>query len=87
MRMVRAKRTSASIELSFPNARVAGAVYRSLKPEEATPKETKCRAKIVRRKNVLCLEIEADDTAALRAALNSFLRWVSVARDMIERRD
>ena len=87
MKVAVAKKASARIELFFPNEGVAGAVYRSLKPEEAMPKETKCRATIERGKNVLCLEIEADDTAALRAALNSFLRLASVARDMIKRRD
>jgi tRNA threonylcarbamoyladenosine modification (KEOPS) complex Pcc1 subunit len=82
--MARAKRASAYLELSFPSARIAGAIYGSLKPEESLPESAKCRAKIAKRKNVLCLEVEAEDTAALRAALNSFLRWASVARDMVD---
>jgi len=82
--MARAKKASACLELSFPSARIAGAIYGSLKPEELVPEAAKCRAKIMKRKNVLCLEVEAEDTAALRAALNSFLRWMSVALDMVE---
>ena len=82
--MARAKKASAHLELSFPSTRIAGAIYGSLKPEELIPEAAKCRAKIVKRKNVLCLEVEAEDTAALRAALNSFLRWASVARDMVK---
>jgi len=82
--MARAKRASAHLELSFPSARIAGAIYGSLKPEELLLEAAKCRTKITKRKNVLCLEVEAEDTAALRAALNSFLRWASVARDMVE---
>ncbi len=82
-----AKRANAYLELTFPDTRVAGAVYRSLKPEEVLQRGARCETKIGRRKNVLCLEIEAEDTAALRAALNSFLRWASVARDMIKRGD
>jgi tRNA threonylcarbamoyladenosine modification (KEOPS) complex Pcc1 subunit len=81
--MAKAKKASAYLELSFPSTKMANVIFTSLKPEEHLPKAAKCRAKITKRKNVLCLEVEAEDTAALRAALNSFLRWVSVARDMV----
>jgi len=84
--MVKAKRAGACIELAFENAKVADVIYRSLKPEELLPESTGCRASITRMKNVLCLEIDAKDTTALRAALNSFLRWAMVARDMTETR-
>jgi KEOPS complex subunit Pcc1 len=30
----------------------------------------------------LVLKVEADDLAALRAALNSYIRWMIVAEDM-----
>lgn len=82
--MAKAKKASAYLELFFPGTKVANVVFASLKPEEHLPEAVKCRAKIAKRKNVLCLEVEAEDTAALRAALNSFLRWVSVARDMMK---
>lgn len=81
--MVSAERTSASLELTFPDARTANVVCESIKLEQL-PKSTRCEARTSCRKNVLCLEIDARDTAALRAALNSFLRWVAVARDMTE---
>lgn len=82
--MAGAKRAGASIELTFPDDRIASVVCESLKPEQLLPKSTRCEARVKCRKNVLCLEIDARDTAALRAALNSFLRWVAVARDMAE---
>ncbi|MDI6883841.1 MAG: KEOPS complex subunit Pcc1 [Hadesarchaea archaeon] len=84
--MVKAKQTSATVEFEFRSAREAEAVRQALRPEEALPASTRCRASVQRRKNVLCLRVDADDTAALRAALNSFLRWTIVARDMIESR-
>ncbi|MDH5443336.1 MAG: KEOPS complex subunit Pcc1 [Hadesarchaea archaeon] len=84
--MVKAKQASATVEFTFRTAREAGAVQQALKPEEALPASTRCRTSIRRRKNVLCLRVDAEDTAALRAALNSFLRWAIVARDMIEPR-
>lgn len=84
--MVRAKGASATVEFEFKNAREAEAVRQALRPEEELPASTRCRASVQRRKNVLCLRVEAEDTAALRAALNSFLRWTIVARDMVEQR-
>ena len=32
----------------------------------------------------LVLSIEATDISALRAALNSYLRWIKITKDMIE---
>lgn len=32
----------------------------------------------------LVLSIEATDLSALRAALNSYLRWIKITKDMIE---
>ena len=81
--MAKAERASAMVEFEFRSAREAEAVRRALRPEEALPASTRCRASVQRRKNVLYLCVEAEDTAALRAALNSFLRWAIVARDMI----
>jgi tRNA threonylcarbamoyladenosine modification (KEOPS) complex Pcc1 subunit len=72
------------VELFFKDEKEAVAVYRSLKPEEGLPKSAGCRTKITCGKKVLCLEIDAKDTAALRAALNSFLRWTIVVRDVIK---
>jgi len=79
-----AERASAVLELAFPDVRRAEAVHKSIKQEEVLPKSTRCRAKVAVRKNLLCLEIDAEDTVALRAAVNSFLRWITVARDMVE---
>ena len=82
--MVKARRASANVEIIFESEKEAKAVHSSIKPEELLPESARCRASIARRKNVLCLEIDANDTAALRAALNSFLRWTIVARDVIK---
>ena len=82
--MVKTRRASASVELVFEDEKEARAIHDSLKPEELLPESTKCKVSITRRKNVLCLKIDARDTAALRAALNSFLRWTIVARDVIK---
>jgi tRNA threonylcarbamoyladenosine modification (KEOPS) complex Pcc1 subunit len=82
--MVKAKRATAGVEIAFEKEKEAKAVHNSLKPEELLPVSARCKVVIIRRKNVLCIEIDANDTAALRAALNSFLRWTMVARDAIK---
>jgi tRNA threonylcarbamoyladenosine modification (KEOPS) complex Pcc1 subunit len=82
--LVRASRASARIELVFGSEEEAKAIHSSLKLEEKLPESARCRVKVARRKNVLFMEIDARDTAALRAAMNSFLRWTMVARDAIE---
>lgn len=83
--MVKSMKASADVEFSFKGVREAEAVLQSLKPERIMPKTSRCEVKLSRRKNVLWLQVDAEDTAALRAALNSFLRWTIVAKDMIER--
>ena len=82
--MVKARRAIAEVEITFEKEKEAKAVHSSLKPEEVLPDSARCKVVIIRRKNVLCIEIDAKDIAALRAALNSFLRWTMVARDAIK---
>jgi tRNA threonylcarbamoyladenosine modification (KEOPS) complex Pcc1 subunit len=82
--VARAEEASAVLEFTFRSPREVKAVHQALMPEETLPDSTRCRVWVSRRKNVLCLRVKAKDTAALRAALNSFIRWMIVARDMVE---
>ncbi|TLZ86856.1 MAG: hypothetical protein E6K02_04650 [Methanobacteriota archaeon] len=65
----------ATIVLSGPDA---GVVYRSLRPETGRD-VPKARVSMRSEPNRLTLTIDADDTGALRAAVNSYLRWADVA--------
>ncbi len=84
--MVKSERATATVKLEFRSAREAEAVRQALAPEEVLPASTRSKASVKRRENALFLQVDADDTAALRAALNSFMRWAIVARDMLEPR-
>ena len=84
--MVRAERARATVRFNFRSAREAEAVRQALRPEETLPSSTRCSTGVARRENALILEVDAEDTAALRAALNSFVRWAIVARDMLQPR-
>ena len=82
--MAEASESNSVIELSFENSEKAEIVRDSLEPEELLPKAARAEVEITARENILSLDINARDTAALRAAVNSFLRWAAVARDMTE---
>jgi len=63
----------------------AGRIFRSLEPEladEVNPRSlVSCRLEC---ENELVIEVGAQDIGSLRAALNMYLRLVSVADDMQE---
>jgi len=65
----------ATITFAGPEARV---VHGSLRPE-AGRDVPKARVSLRAARGRLTLTIDADDTSALRAAVNSYLRWADVA--------
>ena len=65
----------ATITLSGPDADV---VYEALRPETGRD-VPKARVSMHVVRNRLTLTIDAEDTGALRAAVNSYLRWADVA--------
>ena len=56
----------------------AGVVYESLRPE-AGRDVPKARVSLRTSGGRVTLTIDADDTSALRAAVNSYLRWADIA--------
>ncbi len=65
----------ATITLAGPDAKV---VYGSLRPE-AGRDVPGARASMRLAGNRLTLTIDAEETGALRAAVNSYLRWADIA--------
>ena len=65
----------ATITLSGPDADI---VYEALRPETGRD-VPKARVSMHVARNRLALTIDAEDTSALRAAVNSYLRWADVA--------
>lgn len=80
--MAESIQTNSVIEVSFKDTKTAEIIRDSLKPEELLPKSARAEVEVATRENILSLDIEARDTVALRATINSFLRWAAVARDM-----
>ena len=68
-----------TIDITLPSTRLADTVYRSLLPETRQPPGFRSRTIVSRTDKILHINIKATDIIALRAASNSFLRFVSVA--------
>lgn len=65
----------ATIRLEGPDART---VHEALRPETGRD-VPKARVSLRYARGRLTLTIDAEDTSALRAAVNSYLRWADVA--------
>ncbi len=74
----------AVIHIGFSSETLLKAVLEALRPEtEATPSR-RCRTRIQGEGNRLSLILEASDTSALRASLNSYLRWIQMMKAALE---
>jgi tRNA threonylcarbamoyladenosine modification (KEOPS) complex Pcc1 subunit len=69
------------VRLNFPSERHLEVVLSALQPETKTPPSFRSRVKVEGVGTTLTLSFEASDTSALRAALNSYLRWVNIIND------
>ncbi len=69
---------NASFKFSFNSSSEAALIARSLSPEikQKIPKTT---VKITLSNNTLLLDIWSNDISSLRAACNSYLRWINTA--------
>ena len=69
-------RAYAKVRINLKSRREAEIVYRAIRPETLSSPTQRSRAEIIFDENTLILMIEASDTTALRAAINSYLRWI-----------
>ena len=56
-------------------------IFNALRYEEAPRAKIKCYMK----KNKLIFEIETDSISNLRAACNSFLKWIDMVKNIVEK--
>jgi tRNA threonylcarbamoyladenosine modification (KEOPS) complex Pcc1 subunit len=68
----------ASFTFKFDSSEEAKLIKESLSPE-IKHKIPKANVEISISKNILFLKIESDDVSTLRAACNSYLRWINTA--------
>ncbi len=59
------------------NSELAEILLKALKPETLSVPSDRARVTLTRKHDALIITIEADDLTALRAAMNSYLAWIS----------
>jgi tRNA threonylcarbamoyladenosine modification (KEOPS) complex Pcc1 subunit len=74
----------ATVRLKFQRKQHLSAIFRALEPETRTSVSSRSKVTVRKEDNTLVLVFEAKDTSALRAALNSYLHWVRLARDVLD---
>jgi KEOPS complex subunit Pcc1 len=67
---------SAFIRLTFPSAKEAEIISKSVEPETAATLRYRSKVKVFRDGESTLLKFEAKDTTALRASINSYLSWL-----------
>lgn len=76
-------RAKAVVRLKIPLENQLEAIFKALKPEAMRPATKRLNINIQKRGALLVLRFKARDTVALRAALNSYLRWISAIYDSL----
>ena len=72
------------LEIPLDSERVANILYSALLPETESIHSDRATTKISVRGSLLIVEIDANDLTALRAALNSFVAWISACMKTID---
>mgnify|MGYP000176752462 CR=1 FL=1 len=68
---------TAEITIEFSDSKITKTLYRTLLPEIMSAPTFKTKVNIVFLEQKIKITIEADTTSSLRAALNSYLSWIS----------
>ncbi len=72
----------ALVRLKFMSSRHLHAVMDALSPEINKPALGRAQVNVRNEDNFLIIELEAEDTVALRSALNSYLRWIDSVKNV-----
>lgn len=77
-------RARAAVRLKFPSEKHLKTVFKAMEPEVKKPTTRRSSTSLEKEKEYLALKVEAKDTAALRAALNAYLRWINSTASILE---
>ncbi len=72
---------NAVVRLELPSEKLVQIILKALLPETKKPATSRSKVLVEGRGKELTLRVEAQDTSALRATLNSYLRWVALVKD------
>jgi tRNA threonylcarbamoyladenosine modification (KEOPS) complex Pcc1 subunit len=77
-------KAKATVRLQFSSEKHLNVLINALMPEASRPATKRSKVMLTRDPQFLVLTVEANDTVALRAALNAYLRWISSAVTVLE---
>ncbi len=77
-------KAKASIHLKFCDSKLLVATVAALKPEVNSPVTHRSNVDLQVHECLLVLNIDAEDTVALRAMINTYLRWIASTLNIIE---
>jgi KEOPS complex subunit Pcc1 len=77
-------KAKATVRLGFASKEQLEMVLSAIKPEAENQASPRARTILKKDGNSLLLKVEADDTTALRASLNAYLRWASAVLEVLE---
>ena len=75
-------KAQAIVRLNFSSEKQLNVVLQALKPETETSFTHRSKVHMTTEDQSLVLDFRATDTSALRAAMNSYLRLISVAMNL-----
>lgn len=74
----------ANLRLKFASERQLASLLCALTPEAEAPPTRRAKIRIEKNGEFLIIEVEANDTVALRATLNAYLRWINSTLNVID---
>lgn len=76
------REASATLRITYPSEREAEIVSKSIQPETLATVKYRSRVRVVREGRNMTLIFESKDTTALRAAINSYLSWLTLLKNV-----
>ncbi|MBT0159303.1 hypothetical protein G4O51_04890 [Candidatus Bathyarchaeota archaeon A05DMB-2] len=76
-------KAKATVRLRFSSGKQLDTVLDALLPEATAPVNRRSKITFEKQENYLVFTIEAEDTVALRASLNAYLRWIGSAAKVL----
>ncbi len=77
-------KAQATVRLPIKSEKQLAALVSALTPEVERQIGVRSKATLTTKGKVLALDVEAEDTVALRAALNAYLRWINSTVSVLE---
>ncbi|MCG3225948.1 MAG: hypothetical protein H7645_03455 [Candidatus Heimdallarchaeota archaeon] len=77
------KKLEIDFEFEMENEKMSSLLYETLKLESNYNPNDRAKTSLEVHKNVLKLKIDAMDSISARAAINSYLKWISLSIQLI----